>query len=134
MTATSRKLLISVFFVTAFASIEVLAQQNGTLSGSVLDPMGAAISSSPISLRWNDLGVPMSWDGSRKKTKKPRKKELTVLTDTAGRFSVPLFPGNWDIFAYHDGLVPVCKVIGIEPGQTTTVELRFPRLVQTTLE
>jgi uncharacterized GH25 family protein len=126
-------LLILVIALTASGS-RLAAQENGTLSGSVLDHMGAAMPNSQVSIRWNDLGEPMSWDGVHRKHKKPRKKELTVWTDSGGHFSVPLLAGTWDVFAYHDGFVPVCTVRGVEARQTTNVELRFPRLVQTTME
>lgn len=132
--ATANRILISGLVVLAMSGARVIAQQPGTLNGSVVDHMGAALPNSPVSLRWNDLGQPMSWNGVKMKHKKPRKKDLTVFTDTAGHFSVQVFPGTWDVFAYHDGFVPVCTVTGIEPGQTTSVELRFPRLVQTILE
>jgi len=116
------------------ANGRLAAQEKGTLTGSVVDHMGATLPNSPVSVRWNDLGEPMSWDGVRKKHRRPRKKEFTVFTDDGGHFSLPLFPGTWDIFAYHDGFVPVCTFRGVEAGKTTNVELRFPRLVQTVLE
>ena len=37
----------------------------------------------------------------------------------AGEFSVKLPPGNWDVFAYHDGFAPTCTVAFIEPGKVT---------------
>ena len=115
-------------------STAVMAQENGVLTGTVSEPSGVAVGSSPVTLRWNDLGTPMSWDGVPRKRKRPHKKELTVLTDNAGRFSIPLLPGAWDVFAYHDGFVPVCTVVGVDARETTNVELKFPRPVQTTVE
>ena len=109
-------------------------QKKGTLSGTLLDPTGAVISTSIISLRWNDLGDEVSWDGVNRKHATPRKKEVAVYTDMVGRFSVDLTPGAWDVFAYHDGFVPTCTVVYIEPGKTTAVELRYPRPVRTTME
>ena len=115
-------------------STSTMAQENGVLSGTVFEPSGVAVANSPVTLRWNDLGAPMSWDGVPRKRKRPHKKELRVFTDSAGRFSVRLLPGAWDVFAYHDGFAPVCKVVGVDARDTTTVELKFPRPVQTTIE
>ena len=47
---------------------------------------------------------------------------------------IRLLPGAWDVFAYHDGFVPACTVVGVDTHQTTNVELKFPRPVQTTVE
>jgi hypothetical protein len=114
----------------------LMAQERGTLSGQVLDPTGAAMANSLVSLRWNDIGEEMCWSncGKRKKRKTPHKKEFTVQTDSAGRFGVYLFPGWWDVFAYSDGFVPTCRVVGVEPGKTTDIEIRFLRSVRLTLE
>ena len=125
-------LLIFLIGLTAAGSSSVKLKK-GTLKGSLFDPSGAVISSS-ISLRWNDLGDEMSWDGVKRKHPTPRKKEVSVPTDAAGRFSVDLTPGTWDVFAYHDGFVPTCTVVSIEPGKATSVELRYPRPVRTTME
>lgn len=85
----------------------MMGQDNGILTGSVIDPTGVAVPNSPVTLRWNDLGAPMSWNGVPGKRKRPHKTELTVFTDSVGRLSVPLLPGAWDVFAYHDGFAPV---------------------------
>jgi hypothetical protein len=44
----------------------------------------------------------------------------------AGEFSVKLPPGDWHVFAYHDGFATTCTVVFIEPGKVITAKLRFP--------
>jgi len=130
-------LLIVLIGLTAPGGIlvaQVKGTLKGTLNGTLSDPTGAVISSSIVRLRWNDLGDEMSWDGVRRGHKAPRKREVDIYTDPVGRFSVDLLPGVWDVFSYRDGFVPTCTVVSIEPGKTTAVELRYPRVVRTTLE
>ena len=79
-------LLTILIGLTAWGSI-VVAQVKGTLTGTLLDPSGAVISSAIVRLRWNDLGDETSWDGVKRGHKTPRKKEVDVYTDTVGRFS-----------------------------------------------
>jgi len=125
---------MSLLAVVAISSSRMAAQDSGTLEGALVDPQGALIPNSVISLRWNDLGDEVSWDGAKRKHKKPGKKALTVFTDTAGRFSVKLLPGAWDVFAYRDGFVPICTVVTVEAGKAKAVELHFPRPVRASIE
>jgi hypothetical protein len=105
------------------------------LNGTLVDPQGAAIPNSIIELRWNYLDTRMSWDGVLpKKEKQPRKKMLRVNTDSAGRFSVTLLPGNWDVFAYRDGFAPTCTIALIQPGKTTSIDLRFSRFAAMSIQ
>jgi hypothetical protein len=126
--------LLIILIGLAATGTGAVPQMNGTLNGTLLDPSGAAISSSIVRLRWNDLSDEMSWDGVKREHKTPKKKEVAIYTDMAGRFSVDLFPGAWDVLAYRDGFVPTCTVVYIEPGKKTAVELRYPRSVRTTLQ
>lgn len=96
------------------------AGQPGTLSGTVLDPQGAAVSNVSIEVRWNDVNHGTGLE------KGPRSKTLKVKTNSAGEFSVNLQPGDWDVFAYLDGFAPTCTVVLIEPGKTTNTKLRLP--------
>jgi hypothetical protein len=105
-----------------------VAQEMATLTGTLSDPQGAVVANANIDLRWNYLDNLMSWDAVRhKKQKQPRKKVLKVSTDNEGRFSVTLLPGNWDVFAYRDGFAPICTIVLIEAGKTTSINLHFPR-------
>lgn len=60
-------------------STSMMAQENGILSGTVFEPSGVAVANSPVTLRWNDLGAPMSWDGVPRKRKRPQKKSSPFL-------------------------------------------------------
>ncbi len=64
----------------------------------------------------------------------PHKRFLHVRTDNAGRFSMELSPGNYDVFAHLDGFAPTCTEVSAEADKTTTIELRFPRYVVTSVQ
>jgi len=130
-------LAAALIFVSAiFLSGSVVAQETGTLNGTLSDPEGASFPNAHIQLRWNYMDYRMNWNGqsSLKKEKQPHKKALRVSTDSAGRFSVNLLPGTWDIFAFSDGFVPTCTAVSIQPGETTSINLRFPGHTATHLE
>ncbi len=124
-----------VLVVAIILSGTVAAQEAGTLTGTLVDPKGAAVPNSNIELRWNYLDNRMSLDGARpKKEEQPRKKVLRVSTDSAGRFSVTLLPGNWDVFAYRDGFAPTCTIALIEPGKATNIDLHLSRLAAMSIQ
>jgi hypothetical protein len=103
-------------------NLSVLAQQTGELAGTIVDPQGAALSNNMVEVRWNDVNSDIH------KRKPGLKKHTITTTDSAGRFVLNLHPGEYDVFAYRDGFAPVCTVVSIEPGETKTIELRFPAL------
>jgi hypothetical protein len=117
--------LVAAMTLTSSAVAQVTA---GVLNGTLVDPQGAAIPKVEISLRWNHTDNDMNWNGvGGEKQKPPRKRLLRIVTDDAGRYSVKLPPGNWDIFAYNDGFAPTCTIALVEPGKTTVVNLQFSR-------
>ena len=116
-----------IFVVVALANAGPTRQEIGTLNGTLFDPQGAAVAKAGIELRWNYVGNEMCWNAPHcGKTEKPGKRSLVIITDTEGRFSAQLLPGNWDVFAFHDGYAPTCTIVLIRPDQATPVELRFP--------
>ncbi len=124
-----------VFVVVIVLNGTVVAQEAGTLNGTLVDPQGAAVPNSKVELRWNYLDVRMLSDGVRpKKEKQPRKRVLRVSTDSAGRFSVTLLPGSWDVFAYRDGFAPTCAIALIQPSKTTSLDLHFSRLAAMSIQ
>jgi hypothetical protein len=119
-----RQLILALLLLvaTALASVSVVAQQAGTLTGTLTDPQGAAVANNVVELRWNDVGSA----GSRHK---PRaKKHITTSTDSAGKFTLSLYPGDYDVFVYRDGFAPICAVIFVESAETKSIDLRFPGL------
>jgi len=121
--------MIAVVLVAAMIlSTSAVAQGTGVLNGSLVDPQGAANSKAEISLRWNYTDNDMKWNGvGGEKQKPPRRRLLRLVTDSAGRYSVKLTPGNWNIFAYNDGFAPTCAIALVELGKTTIVNLQFSR-------
>jgi hypothetical protein len=114
--------LVSILFAAISLSGTVMAQDRGTLKGTMVDPQGAAVPNVYIELRWNDVG------SNSYVKKRSRKKHLQTSTDSAGQFSLRLSPDDYDVFAYLDGLAPTCAVVAIFPGETAIVNLRFPQI------
>ena len=112
-------LALLLLLATALARVSVVAQQVGTLAGTLADPQGAAVANSVVELRWNEVG----WAENRHQRR--AKKHITTSTDSAGKFSVSLYPGDYDVFAYRDGFAPICTVVFIESAETKTIDLRF---------
>jgi hypothetical protein len=116
-------------FAALLLGAAAVAQETGTLKGTLLDTQGSAVPNGVIELRWNYLDNRMHWNGAtRHNQKRPRKRLLRARTDDAGHFSLQLPAGNWDLFAYRDGFAPTCTVTLIQANETSTVELRFPRV------
>jgi len=128
--------LARLALIGTFASCNVLAvSAEATLSGTLLDPQGAAVPNAVIDLRWNDTSGEMCWTAPHcRKQRRPHKRFLHVRTDNAGRFSMELSPGNYDVFAHLDGFAPTCTEVSAEADKTTTIELRFPRYVVTSVQ
>jgi len=127
----------ALIFVSAILfSGSVVAQEMGTLNGTLSDPEGASLPNAYIQLRWNYVDSRMNWDGQSrlKKEKQPRRRVLRVSTNSAGRFSASLLPGTCDVFAFSDGFVPTRTAASIRPGETTSINLRFPNHTVTRLD
>ena len=128
MNSNAAKRFAFSLLIGAAVSLSAVAQQTGTLNGTLLDPQGAAVPNSVIELRWNYVDNRMQWGKEKlQKQKQPSKKILEVSTDSTGKFSVVLREGNWDVFAYRDGFAPTCAMVLIEGGKSSSLELRLPR-------
>jgi hypothetical protein len=122
-TVVSQLNLALLLLVAAIlASTSVVAQQVGTFAGTLTDPQGAAVANSVVELRWNDVG------SAQHRHKRRAKRHITTSTDSAGRFSLSLYPGDYDVFAYRDGFAPICTVVFVEFAETKSIDLRFPAL------
>jgi len=137
--AASRSVGLVFLCLSSFTGT-MQAQKTGALKGTLLDPTGAAIPNAEISLRWNDVGsrggvyvgADKHWRNPRQKG--PPKKWLQLTTDSSGQFAADLPSGNWDVFAYFDFLRPTCTTVSIETGKRTTLTLRFPGVVPSSLQ
>src|ERR1700687_1813022 len=92
-------ILLLLLIDTALARISVVAQHVGTLTGTLTAPQGAAVANNVVELRWNDVGS--AGYGHKRRAKK----HITTSTDSAGKFTLSLYPGDYDVFAYRDGFV-----------------------------
>jgi hypothetical protein len=76
--------IAAVIFVTAMIlGGTALAQEAGTLNGTLVDPQGAALPNSTIQVRWNYVDGRMSLDGVRLRTKNSLAKECYKSAPTA---------------------------------------------------
>ena len=112
-------ILLLLLVAIALASISVVAQQVGTLTGTLTDPQGAAVANNVVELRWNEVGS--AGYGHKRRAKK----HITTSTDSAGKFTLSLYPGDYDVFAYRDGFAPICTVVFVESAETKSIDLHF---------
>src|SRR2546425_260902 len=100
--------IVSFFAVVVCLSgiITASAQRTtGSLTGTVVDPNGLAISSAKVSLADKDRGI-----------------KLEVTTSSEGTFFVPdLVPGRYDLSVKKDGFKTFATVVTIVVGVTTSL-------------
>lgn len=89
--------------------------QQSTLTGTISDSEGAAISRALIIIHWDSSG---SETGLR--TNVGTKEDTKVTTDRGGQFSIKLPPGFYDVFVTSPSFSPDCRKIRILPAKRTT--------------
>ena len=96
-----------------------LSAEAGILSGTVVDPSGAVIPEATIDIQ---------------RTRLPGEKRVypvfRVLTDGAGRFSIPLTAASYSVDIARWGFAPVRIELSIAPSkkETRAVTLSLPRV------
>jgi Carboxypeptidase regulatory-like domain len=124
-----RIFLVGIIFTIVFGlTVASAAQQPGTLTGTVLGPDGAIVPNTEVEVRWNDVSHVTN------KGMRPRRRSIIITADMAGQYSIQLPPGNWDVFAYHDGFAPACTLALIDKGKTTTTDLRLTKYAPMSLQ
>jgi vitamin B12 transporter len=113
-------LVLFLLFISADVSRSQSAPANATLSGTLTDPSGAAISGAQIS------ATPEGIDRAAATT--PR-----VLTDASGRFSLSLAPGRYVIRVTHPSFVTHEETLDLAAGESKTLDLtlQIERLAST---
>jgi len=103
-----RRSIVSLFVVVVCLSGLVTAsaqRTTGSLTGTVLDPNGLAISSAKVSLADKDRGL-----------------KLAVTTSSEGTYFVPeLVPGRYDLTVQKDGFKTFATTVTIVVGVTTSL-------------
>lgn len=93
-------LALLLLVATALASVSVVAQQVGRLSGTLTDPQGVAVPNNVVELRWNEVGA------AEYRHRRRAKKHITTSTDSAGKFSLSV---------YRATTMCSCIVTGLRP-------------------
>lgn len=96
----------------------------GTLTGVITDPVGAIVQGATIRVQ--------HWVFDKYMHHPRETCDAEVYTDDAGRFSVSLPPGEYDIFIGYPSMSPVAKKIEIKSGKATTLnrQLKFDPLTK----
>jgi|SRR5580658_1491825 hypothetical protein len=89
--------------------------QQSTLTGSVTDSEGAAVSRALIIIHWDSSGSEIGL-----RTNVGTKEDAKVATNREGQFSIELPPGFYDVFVTSPSFSPNCRKIRILPARRTT--------------
>ncbi len=109
------KTLSAALLLLVFA----LASRATTLSGTVRDSEGAVITKAHVVIHWDPAGAVHLGDNVG------IKEDITVSTDSDGKFSLDLPPGFYDAFVTAPAFTPHCEKIRLkEKLLTFGVKLR----------
>ena len=84
-----------------------------TLSGTVRDSEGAVIAKAHVVIHWDPAGS--NYLGNNLGIKE----DITVSTDTDGKFSLDLPPGFYDVFIAATACTPSCEKIRLKDKPKT---------------
>jgi hypothetical protein len=104
MKPLSAAVLLLVF---AFAS------RATTLSGTVRDSEGAVIAKAHVVIHWDFAGAAYLGDNVA------IKEDITVSSDSDGKFSLDLPPGFYDVFVAASAFTPHCEKIRLKDKPLT---------------
>jgi len=97
-----------------------LASGATTLSGTVRDSEGAVIAKAHVVIHWDSAGSNYLGDNLG------IKKDVTLSTDSEGRFSLDLPPGFYDVFIAATAFTPHCDKIRLkDKPKTYDVKLKL---------
>jgi hypothetical protein len=109
-----RMLRISVILLLAASSAKA-----ATLSGTVRDPEGAVIANAHVVVHWDSSGSNYLKDnlGTRQ--------DVTVSSDSNGKFSLELPPGFYDVFVAATAFTRYCEKIRLKGDEGKSYEVRL---------
>lgn len=86
--------------------LAAISTKAATVSGTVRDAMGAAISDAHVMVHWDPSGsnYPKDINGDARQ-------DISVTTGKDGRFSVELKPGFYDVFVAAMAFSPHCEKV-----------------------
>ena len=107
------------FRFALFFFLCALTVDAATLSGTVRDSEGAVIAKAYIVVHWDAAGA--NYLGNNIGIKE----DITVSSDSSGRFSLELPPGFYDIFVTATAFTPHCDKIRLRDKQATRIEVKL---------
>jgi len=102
------------------------AQKQSTIMGTIADSEGAAIANARVIIHWDSAGSTVGLtDNIGIQT------DLIVTTDKAGRYSIAVPPGFYDVFVSAMAFTPAAAKVRVKKGQqaTNNAKLRADPLV-----
>ena len=108
--------ILRLSFLLMFTAISSSA---ATLSGTVRDSEGAVIPNAHIIVHWDPSG------SNYLKDNVGMKEDVTVASDSKGRFSLELAPGFYDVFATATAFSPHCDKVRLRGKGTKSYEIKL---------
>ena len=107
------------FYVALLLLISAFSAHAATLSGTVRDSEGAVIPKAYVVVHWDGAG------SNYLRHNVGIKQDITVSTDSNGKFSLELPPGFYDVFITATAFAPHCEKIRVKETQTKSVEVKL---------
>ena len=105
--------LLRITLIVLFAAVSTHAT---TLSGTIRDSEGAAISNAHVIIHW---------DSTSRDYNVGIREDKVISTDVNGQFSLDLPPGLYDVFVAATAFSPHCEKIRIKENGPRSYEIRL---------
>ena len=110
--------------------LTVVSAHAATLSGTVVDYVGAAVPDARVIIHWDSLGLDGVTDNAGLKD------DTIAATNATGHFSLELPPGVYDVFVAAAGFFPHCEKLSVKGTGTRPymVRLKVSRMLKIKLD
>jgi hypothetical protein len=107
-----------------------ISARAATLTGTILDDMGAVIPDARVIIHWDAVGL------DSVKENVGTKDDKIAITNQSGQFSVELPPGVYDVFVEAAGFSPHCEKVPLKGKQFRPykAQLKVSRMLKTQLD
>ena len=105
--------------IALFLLLAVTSTKAATLSATVRDSGGAVISKAHVVIHWDPSGSNYLKDDSG------IKQDITVTTDSNGRFSLDLPAGFYDVFVTAAAFSPHCAKVRLRDKEAKAYEVKL---------
>jgi Carboxypeptidase regulatory-like domain len=110
---------MSLLRVVLLLLVTGVATQGETLSGTVRDSEGAVIAKAHVIVHWDGAGSNYLGDNIG------IKQDITLTTDSDGKFFLELPPGFYDVFVTATAFAPRCDKIRLKDKQVKAYEVKL---------